>query len=647
MTWGKIVTFHSRHIFCGLVALLLTPNAAAASPPVSAYAHQLLLDWITLSPDGKRYAALIGDDSKYELQIIDIGTNVPLIAAAFARGSIAGVGWAGTDHLVVTRQSSDRTRQGLQRRLEVHHLDLATRSWQPLLRNTSTLAPIVSGPAMARSVAGVPMAFVNGWSVRGDEWLPTLGQINLATGFVSRAETGNKWTIEWILDSTGRAVGREDFDPATCSWKLWGRGAAPAKWRVLESSSACVDHPREGGLGRTDNQINMRKKLDDSWRLLSIDLATGDQSVAKPFDSDTAFFDPFGGQLIGYMRHTLEAETTGFFAEADQKLWRSILNAFPGEQVSYLQVSADRNVVLVGVEGQTSGLGYFAIDRAKKTAIRLADAHPGIGPGAIAEQRVVRYRAADGLEISAYLTLPRDRAARGLPLVVLNSIETFNGPGFDWMAQAVASRGYAVLQPFARGSGGLDRALLDAGNGQFTTGVETDLSDGVRYLAGTGLVDAGKVCTVGEDTKAHVALGSAAREPGLYRCAAGIMGVYDLRAYLKQWSAGPAPTREPAFLTLWKTRLGITSIDDPKLAAASPKALASRLKLPVLLIDAKNYPQGDAMEAALRAAGTPPRRVQLTGEAMWKESNAERTRVMETLVDFLEANNPPGPAPVK
>lgn len=636
------------HLSVCAAAVLMTPAiTAAATPPLGAYARQPLLDWIALSPDGKRYSALIGDDSKYELQVIDISTNAPLIAAAFARGSIAGVGWAGPDHLVVTRQSSDRTRKGLQRRLEVHHLDLATRSWQPLLRNTSILASIVSKPAMERNVAGVPMAFVSGWSVRGDEWLPTLGQINLATGFISRAETGNKGTTEWILDSTGRAVGREDFDPATCSWKLWGRAAAPANWRVLESSSACVDHPREGGLGRTDNQINMRKKLGDSWRLLSIDLTTGEQSIAKPFDSDAAFFDPFGGQLIGYMRHTLEAETTGFLAEADQKLWRSILNAFPGEKVSYLQASSDRNVVLVAVEGQTSGLGYFAIDRAKKTAVRLADVHPGIGPNAIAEQRIISYRATDGLEIPAYLTLPRDRAARSLPLVVLNIMGTFNGPGFDWMAQAVASRGYAVLQPFARGSGGLDRELLDAGNGQFTNAVETDLSDGVRHLVGTGLADAGKVCTVGEDTKAHVALGSAARDPDLYRCAAGIMGVYDLRAYLKGWSAGAAPTREPAYLTLWKARLGITSIDDPKLAAASPKALAARLKLPILLIDAKNYPQGDAMEAALRDAGTSPKRVQLTGEAMWTESNAERTHVMATLVDFLEANIPPGTAPVK
>lgn len=633
---------------CRLVAMLLPMAAAASPPPLAAYAHRPLLDWISLAPDGTKYAALLQDDSKYEFQVIDLRSGEPLIAAAFTSGSIAGVSWAGPGHLVVTRQASNRTRSdGLRRALEAHHLDIATRTWTPLLRNSNTLSANIWSPATARIVDGVPTAFVNGWSYNRDDWMPVVGKINLITGAVGRSENGNKFTTDWILDTTGRAVGREDFDPASCTWKLWGRAATKAEWRVLETAQACIDYPREGGLGRNDNEINMRKKVAEEWRLLSIDLGTGDQRFTLPAASDGIFFDSFDGRMIGYLRHSLESVTIIFYDEADQKVWRSIAKAFPGEQVSFLQRSADHQIILVSVEGQTSGLSYFAVDRLNKSAKKLADAFPGIEASAVSEQRAIRYKAADGLEIPAYLTLPRGRTARGLPMVVLTATGEFNGPGFDWIPQALASRGYAVLQPFARGSTGLGAPLRDSGVGQFMAAVETDQSDGVHYLVGTGIIDGGRVCIVGQAANAHVALASAARAPSLYRCAAGIMGVYDLRKYLQLWDARSTNGREPAGLLRWKSSLGVASIDDPKLASSSPRALAAKLQAPVLLIDTKNYPQGDAMEDALREAGKPPTRLQLTGEAMWDESNAERIRVIEALASFLETHNPPDPAPVK
>ena len=92
--------------------------------------------------------------------------------------------------------------------------------------------------------------------------------------------------------------------------------------------------------------------------------------------------------------------------------------------------------------------------------------------------------AGDGTKIPAFLTLPNGRAPKNLPLVVLphGGPEGHDEPGFDWLSQALASQGYAVLQPEFRGSDGLGWEFLDAGYGQWGRKMQSDLSDGVRAL---------------------------------------------------------------------------------------------------------------------------------------------------------------------
>src|SRR4029453_6469019 len=74
----------------------------------------------------------------------------------------------------------------------------------------------------------------------------------------------------------------------------------------------------------------------------------------------------------------------------------------------------------------------------------------------LASVKAISYPAADGTRVPAYLTLPPGKEAKGLPAVVL----PHGGPsardewGFDWLAQFLAARGYAVIQPNYRGSSG-------------------------------------------------------------------------------------------------------------------------------------------------------------------------------------------------
>src|SRR6202012_197251 len=112
--------------------------------------------------------------------------------------------------------------------------------------------------------------------------------------------------------------------------------------------------------------------------------------------------------------------------------------------------------------------------------------------------KAITYSAADGLKIPGFLTLPRGRADKDLPLVVMphGGPEAADTLDFDWWAQALAEQGYAVLQPNFRGSS-LDSDFVQAGFGEWGRKMQTDLSDGVRYLAHEGTIDPKRVCVVG------------------------------------------------------------------------------------------------------------------------------------------------------
>jgi dipeptidyl aminopeptidase/acylaminoacyl peptidase len=111
-----------------------------------------------------------------------------------------------------------------------------------------------------------------------------------------------------------------------------------------------------------------------------------------------------------------------------------------------------------------------------------------------------------------------------------------------------------------------------------------------------------RICIYGASYGAYSAMMGAAREPGLYQCAAGYVGVYDLPM---MYTRGDIQDRGSG-VTYLREWLG----DPAKLGAVSPVNLAERIKVPVFLAaggEDKRAPiqHTERMEAALKRAGTP------------------------------------------
>jgi len=216
-------------------------------------------------------------------------------------------------------------------------------------------------------------------------------------------------------------------------------------------------------------------------------------------------------------------------------------------------------------------------------------------------------------------------------------------PGFDWIAQSFASRGYAVFQPNFRGSTGYGEGFVHAGNGEWGRKMQTDISDGLAELVRQGIVDPARVCIVGANYGGYAALAGVSLQQGVYRCAVAYAGLSDLNRLIDDKDSASAS--DPMLMRNLKTEVG----QGRDLKLVSPIRFAGNVSVPVLLIHGKddtvvNLSQSSRMADALRHAGKQVDFITLPGEDHWLSKGETRLAMLQAAVDFVMKNNPPGPS---
>jgi dipeptidyl aminopeptidase/acylaminoacyl peptidase len=219
---------------------------------------------------------------------------------------------------------------------------------------------------------------------------------------------------------------------------------------------------------------------------------------------------------------------------------------------------------------------------------------------------------------------------------------------FDWWAQGMASRGYAVFQPQFRGSDGFGEAYLRAGYGEWGRKMQTDVSDGVKHLVDQGVVDPARVCIVGASYGGYAVLQGMSAQPDVYRCGVSVAGVADLPEMLKAEArdAGYQNDSRNPVIRYWVRFMGADGRRDEVLAQLSPSRRAAAVQGPVLLIHGRDdtvvpLAQSQIMHRALTAAGKSSELLVLDGEDHWLSYGPTRLRTLEATVDFLLKHNPP------
>ena len=644
------------------VAWAQNPTAAPAPAPapLEAYGDSPAIELIQLSPSGDLLAGITVAGETRSLAVTRLSTRESLFVGDISEFKVRDLRWIGEGRvLVVTSQTLNIASLGIPRS-ELFFgqvLDLETQRVAQVLDRTPNVLGVLFGPAAVRNTSEGDTLFVRGVNVSTAQ--TPLHRIDLRTGRGRAVAYMDQTTDDYVLDGEGAVIALSRYNDRTGRWSL--RLPEGRDHREVWAVDAPLDPPSFHGMGRTPRTILIGADRPD---LASEDAGAGPSNVLFEVNVDTGVWSrlPFGRHpdflvhhprtrlLIGGGRNEVEGVRYEFLDPQAAQRWQAVERAFSGRAPELVSWNDALSRVVVFTDTAEAGQ-YQLVDFDRGEADILVDAYPAIAPGQVGAVRAIQYPAGDGLGIPGYLTLPPGvTEPSGLPLVVL----AHGGPasedvaGFDWWAQALASRGYAVLQANFRGSTGQGRAFLEAGYGEWGRKMQTDLSDGVRWLAAEGIIDPGRVCIVGASYGGYAAMAGLTLDSGVYRCGVSVAGVSDLRRMVN-WEARLESHSDSQTVRYWNRFMGAARLNDRALDALSPAYLAASVDGPLLLIHGRDdtvvpIEQSRVMAEALRRAGKPVEFVELTGEDRWLSRSATRRQMLAETVRFLEANNPAGPA---
>lgn len=638
----------------GLLACAGIAHAQSDAPPLEVYGGSPAIEHIQLSPDGEMLARVRVADERREIVINRLADGARLFSSDAGTIKVRDLRWVGNGRiLVVTSQTRDVPALAIPRS-ELFFgqlIDLSTGRITQVFDRTPDVLAVLYGPASVRATTQGEALFVRGVNIRTENI--DLHRIDLRTGRGRTVAYMDHTTEDHVLDGDGKVIAISRYDDRTGRWAL--RLPDGQNYRDAWTVEAPLDSPTLHGQGRSPRTIIVNADRPDlssaesdyiqTWFEVDIDNGAW---TRLPFEHHPDFLihHPATGLLIGAGR----VEATGVryeFLDPDASArWQLVERAFAERNPELVSWSDALGRIVVFTETAEAGQ-FHLVDFARGAADIIADAYPAISPDHVGEVRPVQYLAQDGQRIHGYLTLPPGASdPDSLPLVVL----AHGGPaardvaGFDWWAQAMASRGYAVLQANFRGSTGYGRAFLEAGYGEWGGRMQTDLSDGVRWLAAEGIIDASRVCIVGASYGGYAAMAGLTLDQGVYRCGVSVAGVSDLRRMVNRESRQERH-RDSQTVRYWNRSMGAARLNDRALDDRSPAHLAARIDGPLLLIHGRDdtvvpIEQSRIMADALRRAGKPVELIEMAGEDHWLSQSATRRRMLSETMRFLEAHNP-------
>ena len=605
---------------------------------------------VAISPDGKHYALIQRQGSQDFFVIMNAQTLELVGGFNAAQYKARGIYFASNEHVIL--QSSEHTRmmwvRGSWENSAAFVYNLTTKKIKVLLSKTKGLYPAQSGlgnivgfnkdsnelymPALARSLGSTPKNH--------------LYRVNLKNGKGKVHAKGNASTIRWFVDESGKILAREDYNNKAQKHRIYSK--VSGKWQVIYSHDTDIPEVSLQAVSRDGRELLFLDGEGNNEAISSMSLADG--SIKGPLynraDTDVGYIVTDINQTFVAVKYSGFTPDYDFNNIEDNQTYTDLATYFPTSSVILEGSTVDNNNWLINVSGNQGAGDYKVFDRDKNQLYNLVSQYPGID--AIGELKAVNFKSRDGMKIPAIITLPTDNNLRkNLPLIALphGGPATYDSVRFDWLAQYLSAKGYAVLQPNFRGSTGFGFALRDSGNKEWGQKMQDDVSDGIAALVKSGYVDPQRVCIMGASYGGYSALAGGAFSPELYRCVISIAGVSDLPRMLS-WGKSRYG-RNHWVVSYWEKIIGESKSEREKLKAISPTNFADNFQAPVLLIHGRDdivvpIRQSIEMYKALKKADKAVELITLKGEDHWLSSSETRLALLKEVDQFLQKHNPAG-----
>lgn len=625
-------------------------TATTPMPPVEVYAASPFVDEIALSPDGER-CALVTQKGDEKILVRFKTADPVLTGGSIGPAKIRDLFFADNMNVILVNSVTTALREfaGYKHEFRVaRRINLDTHDMRVLFDHEDNFYGMVVGNLKRIKVDGEYRVTASNYRMSGDYPL-CLYSFGMTSARGHAMDEVSQNAEGWVVAPDGRIHGYSEFDDKTKEWRLRFNTAPADKrphYELIYKIKDALNSPDVVGIGRDGASLVLKLNTGENsgeYHEIKADGSMG--GALDPGGDDrqrSPLFHPVTGRLAGFTHHD-DWFSYDYFDPLMKKVTDG-LKTYMGDDYRYTvtDYAEDvRKMIVYGENGEDAGTYWFA-DFVTGDVKVLAENYPDLPPEWITQKTAIKYPAADGLEIHGYLTLPPFKAAKNLPLIVL----PHGGPqardyiDFDWQVQVLASRGYAVLQPNFRGSTGYGPVFVSRGHGEWGRKMQTDLSDGVRWLVSQGTVDAKRVAILGASYGGYAALAGATLDAGVYRCAVSIAGASDLDAMVSFEASNHDSNKSSTVLYL-KQFLG-----DPKTYdEISPAKQAARAYCPILLIHGSDdtvvpIDQSKRMEKALKAAGKPVEFVTYKGQDHWETIGSARIEMMKQALAFLDKHNP-------
>lgn len=649
----------------GALVLAAAP-AVAQQIPVADFARYAQIDEVALSPTGEYLALALPtpDGKETNLHIVRLADNSTVKVLRFGQEShVRDVTWTDSERITVARARR-------------YPMEEFTRSMGQLMstdltgENQRTLFAYVEDSSLIRRARKKDL----GWAFL-ESTLPREPGKALVKFYCFRSEcgedadtvifkvdtlTGDRKEVERIRDGdvdsrllydhdgVARVAYSENLDGTP---KMSYRSTPASAWTPVPASLA--GYNISGGVFADDDNTLYALVSDkgEPAQLYQLDLAAG---TRKKLAGDehvsvdgllTGGFNrvPFG---VAYTTHKPLVQ---YFDSSSQwaQLHAALMKRFAGQMVYFLQFTRDDSKLLFWTSSDRVPGDYYLLDRANGNKItQIGSRMPWFEGKQLAAMRPIEFNTRDGATIYGYYTAPLNAGAGPQPLVVLphgGPFHVADSWGFNREVQFLANRGYGVLQVNYRGSSGRGHAFVTQAFQQWGGMIQRDITDGVKYAIDAKLADPERICIYGASFGGYSALMQPILNQGLYKCAIGYVGVYDLPLELRN------EERSSEDVERWYARsLGT---DTEALAKDSPALRAGEIKVPVMLVHGKadsnvRLNQFKRMDAALRDAGRPAETFLAPGEGHGFSNPDNIEEFYRRMADFLDKHIGSKAAPV-
>lgn len=570
-------------------------NATAAPPPAEAFFQKAAFHGATLSPSGLHLAMVVGSqDARDRLAVLDLQTLKVQVVASFTDGDVFDYRWVNDKRLVFN--VGDRKLALADRRFAgglyavnadgSGYRQLAQREHVWVQDNIGTRQlPWNTFPIDQDGAQDSDDLYV----VRPEaQDFASLLRLNTTTGSAQDLDSPPN-ANQWLLDAQGnvRAARTSQGPFSAIHW----RDPASGKWRKLREFDRFTGHDMSLLAVMPDGNLLVSARPGRNTDALYVYDPATDKLADQPllglqqYDVRPTELLHHQGKLLG-VRLVTDAEVTHWFDDGMKAHQASVDKLLPN--TANLITPPRRGTspwLLVRAFSDLQPSIYYLFNTQTRKLSRVGSERPGIQAAQMSPMDMVRYKARDGLEIPAYLTLPASAGdhKKNLPLVVyVHGGPWTRGARWQWQAdvQFLASRGYAVLQPEFRGSVGFGYKHVTASFKQWGLAMQDDLADGARWAIAQGIADPKRICIMGASYGGYATLMGLAKDGDLFACGVDWAGVSDiLLMYDAHWSD---------FSDEWKRygmpqMVGDRSKDAAQLEATSPIRLASRIKNPLLI----------------------------------------------------------------